>query len=356
MYDEVVPDFRKRMAQGEIFNNAMSSASESTFSKGFATFDRQLLEADGDGTTWNGAVDASIWSPPHLTTASTDINVEYLIDSAVTKAHANISNANAGVLMMGAEGQKTMIGLADIAARVLRNIRAAKRLDWAHLRQEISFKELQDRYMELRYALRPMMIDATNIQEAYNAKLEKSMRQTFRGFAEDTVTHVQSDEHVVDSTLTTHCTRAISRTVSVRAGVLTDVAGSQFRNWGMDQFVETALEITPWSFIVNWFFNLSDYVCAWTPNLGFKQLASWYVLEDSVSTSRMLTGGHNTVSGRTTDVFTISDNLEIVTSNTKDRVTNPTLSAMPQVAVNLSALKLLDLTIIGKKLLSNYRK
>jgi hypothetical protein len=355
MYDIPTKDFYRRSRNGEIFNNPLDQTYVLTEWSAPAAVSLLWKKLDGSGFEYGGQFCAKQIANNFSFLEPLDLGAdeEWLINSAVSKAHANISSANAVVLMMAGEGKATVQSIADILFRLLRLIRAVKTLDWKYLRKEISFKELQERYMELRYAIRPLVYDAAAITNAYNAKLEACKRQTFRGFAE--TSEIETDTVSVDGAqhgLTVE--RTVATSVSVRAGVLTDVYGSQMKNWGTDQFLETMLELTPFSFIFNWFFNISDWLCSWSPNLGIKNLASWYVLEHKTVSGMRLVDSH--VNNAYYGYYNLGPLSGVKTMTHLSRVPNPTLSALPQVAVNLDVLKIFDLAIIGKKLLANYRK
>jgi intergrase/recombinase len=56
-------------------------------------------------------------------------------------------------LATAAEGRKTVESMVSIFLRLTRIIKALKKLDAKVLRNEVSPKELANRYMELRYAI-----------------------------------------------------------------------------------------------------------------------------------------------------------------------------------------------------------
>ena len=282
-----------------------------------------------------------------------NMEVGQLIDQAVLKAHANTSLANAQAMMMAAEGRKTIESLADILKRAIRIVRKAKKLDLKAIRAELSPSELADRYMEIRYALRPLVYDAKSVIEACEASTGKS-RQTFRGFTVNAQSKADTVELASgDLRLVFHRTDTVI--VSVSAGILTDINATQIQNWGGDQFLETLLELTPYSFIANWLFNISDYLAAWTPNVGVVNRGSWYTIRhERIQT---VTSGDSYHVDLAYPYEWINESVyrpmhRSVKTLTKQRVVNPDVPTLPQFRVNLDPLKIIDLGIIGKKILN----
>jgi hypothetical protein len=115
-------------------------------------------------------------------------------------------------------------------------------------------------------------------------------------------------------------------------------------------------ELTPFSFIADWFFNIGQTISSWTPNPGVKELASWVttVEEDFCEIT-------SPAFARTYDVYTYEDSYSgsgIKMSKkvkTITRTPSPTKSIMPRFKLKLNAFKLLDLAIIGKTLFSKKR-
>lgn len=130
---------------------------------------------------------------------------------------------------------------------------------------------------------------------------------------------------------------------------------SNISRWGLDQPVEALWEIVPYSFICDWFFNVGKTIASWTPNIGFKQLASWVTVSNTVSQSRKVARAEFTypvLSDTVSKYISITGGNCTSITTAKYRLPNPMLSIVPRFTPRLDAAKLLDLVIIGKKLLS----
>jgi hypothetical protein len=84
----------------------------------------------------------------------------------VTQAHANIDTSEMMALVTVAESRKTVDSMRALLWRAYKVARAVRKLDARALKGEFTKKELADRYMEMRYAVRPMIYEAKGIYEA----------------------------------------------------------------------------------------------------------------------------------------------------------------------------------------------
>lgn len=382
MTDVVTFGFEKLSGEGRILNNPMTQVT---------TIDRDSLFDRLYSYKWN------VWDPNCVPggeyhyysnvlqdtgsslsflgsnsypTPST-LNDQALKDSALAKAWARTEVTDIQSMVMVAESRKTVLSLISIFSRFIKVLKKIKRLDVKGLTDELSAKELSDRYMELRYAIRPLMYDAKGVITALNRKAsETSKRLTFR--AEDHDSDSDSTSSTVNSSLTNffgagygwseETTTSWERSVEVRAGVLTALDQLNTLNiWGMTQPMESLWELVPFSFIVDWFFNVGDTISAWTPNYGLKALASWYV----ATTRTYLYSGkkfknswhdgsiHNygNTNYQCTDFTHIHSDCWIdQTKIEKLRVPNPERNVLPTFNLSLNAFKLADLVIIAKKI------
>lgn len=378
MTDVVTPDFFKRIASGEIINNPMTKVIVRNIPPKPTPFSRAMLTetiVSGKkllaGDVWEGVAPLSRTALGAFLAMGQDpervAELNGLIDQAVTNAHAKASSDEISLLMVAAEGRKTVESMADILGRVIRVVKALHKKDLSYFKKikraaalgdkrylkkqtALAAKELGDRYMEARYALRPLVYDAIGTYKAWNTtKSSEWTRHTARDFRvqqrdwEDTIPYSAWN-----------ATGTIKRTCglvsTIRAGVLCDIRVSNLSVWGMDKVVGTMWEVLPYSFIIDWFANVGKTMASWTPSLGVRKLASWVTVKtvvtmcnelvsiDNLPPSRPYVDYHYDWSGKTYQY-------EIW----KTRNVDPIRRMMPQVIVNLDSLKLLDLALILKK-------
>jgi hypothetical protein len=286
-----------------------------------------------------------------------------LIDQAIADAWSNMSLDEVQSLVIAAEMDKSINSLASILKRLYKIFKALRTHDLRKLKREITFKELADRYMEVRYAIRPTLYDVAGVMSALQeVGNDDNTRQTFRGHKYHIELDNSSDEHDCWSwdyggLWTVKCTvaRTSSVQVDVRSGVL---AAVQIKNklpyWGIHHPVEAMWELVPYSFVVDWVLNISKIIGAWTPEAGLSALASWYVVTTEHKTTVQLMDFHHTFNGSNEleAARTSADNVRYsVINTTKQRVPNPSRPIVPSFTLRLDVLKLLDLVVMVKNLL-----
>jgi hypothetical protein len=365
MHDVVTPQYSVKSAKGVVVNNPMDSTTtiDSHISSGYQnTFLKDVWDTscNPDKNRRSGDVITGVCSLSYLTTsdllAPPTVDEASLISKASTEAWANVDSSSAQALMMLAEGRETIRSMCYIFTRLLKILRAAKKLRFKELGKELSNKELAQRWMELRYSIRPLIYDVNDILDTIKGDT-KMGRRTFRGYESasasdsDSWTETKSNHRWIDWERDSTCQ------VDVRAGILTDIELVTTLNlWGFDQLAETLWEIIPFSFIVDWFFNVGKTIASWTPEGGLRTLASWVVVTKTTTQSiRMADSGissYTPATGETVveDVYDVSGRQWIHTVIEKSRIPSATRSFFPKFDLRLDLAKLLDLIIIGKQM------
>lgn len=375
MSDIVTPNYKKLSAQGAIVNNPMTKFKDSLISDLYYynleygiemylacnpakwVLSRNYRHAKSIGVS-------ELY--PFLELSATTSEIQTEIDKTVSKAFSRIGNDEVLLLGMIKEFGATVTGLAYILKKVYHIYRYTRRAELKKLRKELSFRELQEIYMNARYNLRPLAYDAAGMVRVLQAET-KPMRQTFRASSsiekEVTSQDLFSELNKSNFDLGGQVTRSSFLDIKVRAGVLTQAnPANQAQLLGLDSIVETAWDILPFSFIIDWFLNVGDTICAWTPKLGFKKLASWVTI-DSLLTQNTTIGNLNltekTVNGQRLTNIALNTSSASATRvyRTFERRVNPSIPILPSWDLNLDPMKILDLAIITKKLfkLKNFR-
>lgn len=369
MTDVITPDYHFRSSKGDIINNPLESTI--TLSKcDVCEWSYEFIQEKLGCTpqrwypylkqTSIGTRGFDHLPIPDLPYTPDSLSTE--IAQAVTQAYANIDTSEIYALATLAEAGKTAKSLYDMTRRLFRIIKALKKLQLKALRKELNFREIRDRYMEIRYSVRPLMYDAIGLQKALTKKLNH-LRMTFRG---SRVKHsTNADVYSFDFNFQPWATRSILVTRSqkvesvVRAGVLTDVEDTSLISpFGIDKLVESAWELIPFSFIVDWFVNAGEVIGSWTPNFGIRELASWYTVKTTVTNTSFISGDNwsfdndGTTRGRLINSTSLLGYGRSSTIETKTRTPNPERSILPSFNIRLNEWKLLDLAIITRKLWS----
>lgn len=385
MEDVVTKNFERKRDEGKIINSPMEKIS-TLWHHTYGTY-----HADYSGFTdvpnshkyFTLDIEATYFLPWTVvpTVPNDAVNEEALIDLAVSAAHANRSQAEFQALVSLAEANKTVQSIGSILGRIFKILKAVKALEPLRAKsefhkierilksnadyrkrqvsKEFSHDGLLNQYLEARYALRPLIYDLNNAVKAWNKKIDQH-RQTSRGYATDTwssgiITDLHSDhysrEHMYE-TKTVH-------KVEVRAGVLDalklDELDESLSIWGVDSIAESALELTSYSFIVGWFFNIADWVSAWAPKGGLEKLASWYTIKRTTTQylkhrqSYPLFEGGYWNGKEDVDVYASGEPTATRVYTHVNRVPNPDIPALPRLDINVDTLKIIDLLAIARK-------
>jgi hypothetical protein len=150
-----------------------------------------------------------------------------------------------------------------------------------------------------------------------------------------------------------------NRQVDVRAGILCQIEHlNRIGIYGLTQPIEAIWELIPFSFIVDWFFNVGSTIGGWIPEMGTRTLASWYVVTET--TYQKLDHWHNNfeteVPNPTSKIIAefYRDLVGCYIDETivkKARVPSPIRAVVPTFTLRLDTFKLIDLLIIAKKIL-----
>jgi len=380
MQDVVTPMFHRRRSNGEIINSPMTRSytllrnhpcsfayvfqkkqwDTSCNPDKWTTYNRTINRVDHPSSNYFSGGFDSLPILPDFDDTKAD-----LIDQAVSKAWAAVDKTNVQGLVCLAEGEKTIASFASIAKRLIKILRKIKRLDGKGLLFELSPKQLADRYMELRYAIRPFMYDARGVAAALSNEASTTReRLTFRGSKTYRASDSYSTSYPVlyhdnagDWTYTQSYNKKWSRECLVRAGVLTDLEELSALNiWGLTQPIESMWELVPFSFIVDWFFDVGTVLASWTPNYGFKTLASWYTVKETtyqfserVNSDFVFPTGSSTVKGEAYQEVLTGCWID-KTSIYHSRVPNPDRPILPSFSLRLDGFKIADLLIIAKQI------
>lgn len=335
--------------------------------------DQLFQEVGGKTSTARLSWSNGFWcTPPDLSD-----DIDQATSLAVSEAWANISSDQIYALVSLLESEKTMIGLIDSGKRMYKFLRNVKRLQlsglkrqlgkleskqakraWKQIKDEFTLDALADRYMEIRYGWRPLYFDVLGATNALKAEF-KHLRQTFRGSEAFTSSGIASStaRHLTQPWAGGDLTLAQSWTVDVkvRAGVLCDVNLSHMDPWGFSKIPESILDLCPFSFVVDWFFNISDTLSSWTPDLGFTALASWVKVQKTETLMSVLGGVTPYLESiaypsARENTYTASMKEAWKITQTTTRTPDPRRDILPSAKLRLNAAKLTDLAIMCKNL------
>jgi hypothetical protein len=193
MEDVVIGNYAARSAQGEIFNNPMESVHVSVMDAvvnwafaGWEDLPPSYGEDAYSAVSGSNATSQMInlgFAFPEVSDDTILGAIEDVKQLAVTQAWSRVDASEAAALASLGELRKTVTSIGSIYMRAIDILMAVKKKDLKYLKGQISAGELTDRYMEARYAIRPLVYDAHQVLAALNKKVQ-IQRYTARGRAE----------------------------------------------------------------------------------------------------------------------------------------------------------------------------
>jgi hypothetical protein len=379
MQDYVTPNFKVLSSQGFIVNNRMNRRIDKrTYSSPLLTATVSHGAFPGSHViTWTGMT--GLWfddyatgpwfnfGPRHDLVAQTKklVDEKPLQQSAAYSARNRISPIYVQSLVTFAEMHKTVDMIVNVAT-TLRHLRKAiisnaspakiyeilgGKVSKAKVRPGI-LDPIYNRWLEYRYGWTPLVME---LQGAINA-LHKSqvipLRATARGKAgsskQQTWTDTRSPMFGPGNAALGDCLLHFTQqeTVECRAYAMFE-ASKEFqtiRDFGFTEVPLAMWELVPFSFVVDWFVPIGDWIEAVTPKLGVKIVAEGITTRRTTNLTRKVTAWQKVISLGVSYDVTGSTGLQDTRVYTEvDR--QPTLSdalTIPSINVKLNVKRVLD--------------
>jgi len=350
--DMVTPNWNKLRNSGAIVNNPFHSvhvksrvSSPSTYTHIYKSGPYYYKR----GGKWRFSV------PGFLTLDENEIAAKRAscINLATTQAFAQINSEELLAYATLAESRKTVDSVVSMTRRAYSILRAAKRFNLSALKKELSPREVANRYMEARYAIRPLIYDVAGVISAFETE-RKTIRETYRGYCEDEVRTTDTAENFSDGETysVSDFARETKWKCTVRSGVLCDADVTTASILGAPKVFEAAWELVPFSFIADWFANTGDWIAAHTPDVGVRQRASWASVYEEYTKSVAVKESRCTAAqfGGTSVSYSPPPMSYITTTATRERIVDPRMDMFPAMKMKLDMFKLTDLGIILRRL------
>jgi hypothetical protein len=290
--DVVTPRFKERMAAGEVIVNPLTivrrecGAAYNDASRHWAALPCNREQMTGGYDIWAPAgVNGRIPAQSHLV-----VPLEYgdLHKLAGTSALANVKDPDVQGLIFIGELKETLRFLRRPLATLGKNFKRYQRRARHSKRKGATkartlFEFLSENWLAYRYGIMPLVLTAEDAVVACRRLGEKPHRYTARGYAQDDadLTEMSSGATSLYNWNLTHYT---SRAYSVRAGVIYEMNMRDSFGVEYDQIPAALWEIIPFSFVVDWFANVGEFITAITPKVRVTQLGSWTTSRE-ISTS-----------------------------------------------------------------------
>lgn len=291
MTDFVTPGFHKRRAQGEVFFNPMHStvitfeAATGTsghnrantqscvgypyphYSEWYFTNAHQVLFS-------NYYNSSSLFISGPLT-GSERQNVE---DEARTSCLANRGRGDSNLYESIAEAHRILGAFTTVFESMAQWLRSNRSI-------VTRAQDSANGYLAFRYGIQPFISDLESILHGAQ-QIRGLKRKTYRGSASLTGSSVNTSDYVsIASMQYVKHTITMTEIYTVRAMSLDEFYATLFDNLNLQikGLIGLPWELMSYSFVIDWFTNVGDFIYSVIPSVGATQLGSCFVSESNLT-------------------------------------------------------------------------
>lgn len=204
----------------------------------------------------------------------------------INKALLKVKDEKINIGNILAERQQTISLIADTATRLFKALRSVRKGDMLSAAAFLSVNptkrmrrrapnvksgvrtrdEMSGRWLELQYGWLPLLSDVGSAIDELHRGNFNTLRNRARtkGKVEDSITKVLTTAEYTSST-----TSDSSVEVTVCLDFLVSVPASKsLAQIGLTNPAAIAWELTPWSFVIDWFIPIGNYIATWDATLG----------------------------------------------------------------------------------------
>lgn len=311
MADYVVPDFSRRMRNGEVFFLPMSK----TTRKGTRAGGTGVLLEYNAAQTCSGVTrhrqtqltgnevelhyvtqkQGSVWSgTPSLANLLGNELSELCVDLSTRVQNDRGRNTEVDVLEDLAEINKTLSIVHDMCQSIRKTVRNKRGPIGA-------IQSASQGYLIYRYGIRPTVNSLVGVLEGLMKRVGRVRKSTrSSGRLERSSVEVMAS---VDTLRTTNYIIIDKDVADVRAMSLDEFNASLMFNIGFSpkSLLTLPWELVPYSFVVDWFVNVGEFIGAMAPAIGFTHLGNCLVVRRTQTRTIACTGA--TTSGTTATVL-----------------------------------------------------
>jgi len=236
---------------------------------------------------------------PSSTIVTTD-DIARLVSEAATKVKSKIRTGDAGGWETIAEFSKTIKLLKHPFEGITKLTKTLKGFSVRDGSKGVrSGADLlavpASEWLKYRYGVLPLINDIKAVLKTLNSKSKGKIRKTERSTAR--LSGVTNRELVSNfGVLETTFLENRRHEVKVRAMSLDEYIQDSQTDLGLtlDQIPKTVWDLIPFSFVVDWFANVSDFINASIPRPGVTNLCSGYTIEEKLISSYFVKGSRVT--------------------------------------------------------------
>lgn len=269
--DIVTPGWKAARRTGTCFNNPMTSIKTTwLYSRGANHTSQYTRGTPSTGQYWKQVTNGYAVGTSSLPSGMPSIDVQSLIKQAATSCRSKVESPSAFGIPFVAEFPRLIESIRHplLAAR-----KAVEK--WSRGKVRGSAKDLADQHLEIIYGLIPAINDIQDAIKVFNARA-RPKRITARGSATGTSSKVVTTVVNQDDAAITVVTSAQVQ-VKVRAFSFyepkVEMSISDQLGFRLVDIPSAGWELTPFSFVVDWFTNLGILIQALEPRVGISYLA-----------------------------------------------------------------------------------
>jgi len=322
---------------------------------------------------------AAIWGHSGVRPSWFQADVISASNLVLTRAYAKMNEADFQLLVSIGEFHKTvsliesglndMVRITTTFASQLRSIRRRFRKITSNGQLVDMRRELSQRWLEYRYGWKPLMFDIENATKAYSnlVSSKPTRRQVSR--ASEEFEYEYSGTDASNRTGLTSCSIGYRHryTAKVSAGViweLTDETPAQdyLHRLGLywRDIPSVAWELVPYSFVVDWFVNVGDWLNAALPNPNVAVLGNWVTTQNVEVSTNVITRATISVAANPpypATVLTSGGQGSIYLERSLNRQANVQRSLLPAFTTrDLGLLRSIDGVLLLCQQLTNLKK
>lgn len=319
--DVVTPNFRKRIASGEILMNPFTRVRQTGISVAGSACSVRATAATNCGNgqymnttiSWssnhadrfyNRAIGGSTWTcttqcilnPIQLIS---DVDKMHLISEAATRCRSERGRSDQNSWEALAESDKALEALTGVFKSSAKALRSFKKGDFLAFQRNAA-----EGYLVWRYGLKPLISDVNGIISGWSKALGKRRKTTrvSEKIQKSAVNTVQWN----DSTIFTVFQQNLEDKINVRVTSIDDMTVSRLVAIGLSSkdLITLPWELVRYSFVVDWFVNVGDFIGSLVPAFEATQLGACTVIKRELCHSyNVVSSGSSSPSYITTGTF-----------------------------------------------------
>lgn len=281
--DRVTPKFHSRKERGEIFNNPFESVRESRSN----TWSGAIIQ---DTQAYGTAIRWYEWTHGFFIpgVSGWSFNFRQQLEEACTEAAARVENTVVDGTVEVGEARETMrlfeAGTWNLRRQIEKELAFAKRKGYRFPGSAVGAQVLANNWLLYRYGISPFVRSLHDIL-VVGSKIQ-TRRETSRGAGQTggAERNLLTQTETLGFGMSGTAYRNLDWKVSTRAGILYERRNFTNRyGFSLANVPSTIWELTPYSFVVDWFVNTGDFIRALTPRISSVRLATWHGFKLEVS-------------------------------------------------------------------------